>query len=189
MGKVLFLRVQTFYFIGNKNTIFTYWCCLCNIFFQCCCHPGLNTLGKLWHTCSKACGTWKSVFCFVMFSLCVSFFYKFMLKVGCKPNLCSNQLQSRKLSFLVKAPSSNVYLRFLVTSSPGIFEAGVKNLHCGITMPFETLKHNFQGNLDVYNFLFLIVSLALQNSLFSICLKPKPCNFLVFSVIVIQACI
>lgn len=108
-----------------------------------------------------------------------------MPKVGCKPNLCSNQLQSQKFSFLVKAPSSNVYMRFFVNSSLDIFEEGVKNLHCGIAIPFETLKHNFQVNLDVYNFLFLIVPLALQNSFFSICLKPKTYNLLVFSVLVI----
>lgn len=106
MGEVLFLWDQTFYFIGNKNAIFVYWCCLCNIFFQCFCH-GLNTLGKLWHTCSKACGTWKYFFCLVMFYLCVSFFKsKYLLKIGCKPNLYSNPSESRKFSFLLKVVSS-----------------------------------------------------------------------------------
>lgn len=72
------------------------------------------------------------LFCYV-FLVCF-LFYKYMLKVGCKPYLYSNQLQIRKFSFLVKAPSSNVYLRFLDNSSPDTFEAGVKNLYCSITI-------------------------------------------------------
>lgn len=65
-------KAQPSYFIGNKNAIFPCFCCVCSIFLQYCLHPVLNTLGKLWRTCSEACGTFKTVFCFVMFGLCVS---------------------------------------------------------------------------------------------------------------------
>lgn len=69
--------------------------------------------------------------------------------------------------FLAKAPSSSGNLRLLVSSNPDTFEAWVKNLHCGIATSFDTLKHSFQGSLDVCNFSLLIFPLALQNSLFS----------------------
>lgn len=81
--------------------------------------------------------------------------------------LYPNQLQSRKFSFLAKAPSSSGNLRLLVSSNLDTFEAWVQNLHCGIPTSFGTLKHSFQGSLDVYNFSFLTVPLALQNSLLS----------------------
>ena len=55
----------------------------------------------------------------------------------------------------------------MVSSNPDTFEAWVKNLHWSIATSFGTLKYGFQGSLDVYNFLFLTVPLALEDSLFS----------------------
>lgn len=135
VGKVLFffffLWIQTFYFTSNSNVVFPCFCCICSIFSQYCPHPVLNVVGKLRHSCSEACETFKSVFCLLCF-VCVFALYKFMLKVGCKPNSVSKQIAKQKILFLAKTPSFSQNLRLLVSFNPYIFEQYIRNMHVAL---------------------------------------------------------